>query len=261
MTPSVQQLGDNTESFGSTAGRPHLIEGAPQNRWGTAADADDLIPQPKILLEGTHLNRKTDIAFALAEHVDVVGHRKHRWHIPLISSEWQTRSDEQPTKSNPGRTMIDYLERDDDWAHEAFETYVRLLELHRDYYWVIDRFHVSTIAFQQMAYEREVDLAWVDQRLAALGVVLVHSWRDPASFGTARDLRLTYSENPHNYDDLSVFIREQELMQEIIDSSAMASCTVDVTDGDIDRVANDVLGEVRRLGLYYQPGQADQGDL
>lgn len=258
MTSSAQ-LGNGTGSSGrSTTRRPLLIEGAPQNRWGTSADADDVIPQPKILLEGTHLNRKTDIAFALAEHVDVIGYRKHRWHIPLISGEWQTRSDKQPTKSKPGRTMIDYLPGDDNWAHEAFETYVRLLELHRDYYWVIDRFHISTMAFQQMAYGRAVDLTWVDQRLAAVGVVLVHCWRDPDSFSSARDLRLTYSENPHNYDDLSVFIHEQELIQEIISSSVMASCTVDVTDGDIDRVASDILGEARRLGLFYQPGHADR---
>jgi len=66
------------------------------------------IPQPKIILEGTHLTRKTDIAFALAEHPRIIGERKHRWHIPLVSSEWDTFSDEQPTKANPGRSMIEY---------------------------------------------------------------------------------------------------------------------------------------------------------
>jgi hypothetical protein len=247
-------------SAGNDGGSWTLQDGlAPRNRWGTSKEADDVIPQPKILLEGTHLNRKTDIAFALAEHVELIGHRKHRWHIPLISSEWQTKSDEQPTKSKPGRNMIDYLPGDDDWAREAFETYVRLMELHRDYYWVIDRFHVSAIAFQYMAHGRQVDLSWVDKRLADLGVLLVHCRRDPDSFGAARVLRLTYSENPHNYDDLRVFLREQELMQDIIDNSAMETYTVDVTDGDIGRVADDIVSEVRRRGLFYRTGYTDDG--
>lgn len=231
---------------------PSLIEGAPQNRWGTEDDADQWIPQPKILLEGTHLTRKTDIAFALAEHVDVIGHRKRRWHIPLISAEWQTRSDRQPTKSEPGRSMIDYWESDNAWAAEAYETYVRLLELNRDYYWIIDRFHISTISYRKLAYGHDVDLSWVDQRLAALGAVLVHCRRDPHSFAAAREHRLTYSENPHNYDDLDAFIREQELMAAIVAGSNMATCTVDVTDGDVDRIAAEIVGQVKNLGLFYR---------
>ncbi len=132
------------------------------------------IPQPKIILEGTHLTRKTDVAFALAEHVEIVGNRRRRWHIPLISSEWETRSDEQPTKAEPGRSMIDFREGDEPWMYACYETYVRLLELHRDYYWIIDRFHISTVSFQRRAHGKHFNLDWVDRRLARLGFVLVH---------------------------------------------------------------------------------------
>jgi hypothetical protein len=228
------------------------VERRQPDKWGTAEDADRWIPQPKILLEGTHLTRKTDIAFALAEHVDIIGHRKRRWHVPLISAEWQTRSDAQPTKSEPGRSMIDFWAGDESWAMECFETYVRLLELHRDYYWVIDRFHVSAMAYQRQVHDRELDLSWADSRLAALGVVLVHCHRAPDTFEAARAHRLTYSENPHNYDNLDVFIGEQELMAELVGKSAMPSITVDVSDGDVDRVASDIIERVRALGLFYR---------
>ena len=102
----------------------------------SAAREDDSppIPQPKILLEGTHLTRKTDVAFALAEHPDIIGMRKRRWHIPLLSAEWETRSDSQPTKANPGRSMIDFGPDDLPWVLECYENHTRLLELHRDYY-------------------------------------------------------------------------------------------------------------------------------
>ena len=43
---------------------------------------------PKIILEGTRLTHKTDIAFMLNEHPRIVGPRKYRYHSPLISAEW-----------------------------------------------------------------------------------------------------------------------------------------------------------------------------
>ena len=43
---------------------------------------------PKVILEGTRLTVKTEIAFALNEHPRVVGPRRYRYHSPLISAEW-----------------------------------------------------------------------------------------------------------------------------------------------------------------------------
>lgn len=212
----------------------------------------DPIPQPKIVLEGTHLTRKTDVAFALAEHVDIIGHRRRRWHIPLLSAEWETRSDEQPTKAAPGRSMIDYLPGDEPWVIECYDAYVRLLELQRDYYWVLDRFHVSTMSHQRLA-GRDIDLSWVDQRLAALGFVLVHLRRDPATFERAREHRLTYSENRHRYNDLRPFIREQDVMADLVSASALPALTVDVSDDDVDRIAAEILSWVKAIDAWWRP--------
>jgi hypothetical protein len=207
------------------------------------------------VLEGTHLTRKTDVAFALAEHVDIIGHRRRRWHIPLVSAEWETRSDEQPTKASPGRSMIDYLPGDEPWVLESYEAYLRLLELHRDYYWVVDRFHVSTMSHQRLA-GREINLGWVDQRLAALNAVMVHLRREPATFARAREHRLTYSENPHRYDDLARFVHEQEVMAELVAASAMPTLTVDVSDDDVDRIADEILAWVKAVGAWWRPVDA-----
>ena len=43
---------------------------------------------PKIILEGTRLTHKTDLAFLLNEHPRIVGPRKYQYHSPLISGEW-----------------------------------------------------------------------------------------------------------------------------------------------------------------------------
>jgi hypothetical protein len=43
---------------------------------------------PKIILEGTRLTHKSNIAFALNDHPHIVGLRKYRYHSSLISAEW-----------------------------------------------------------------------------------------------------------------------------------------------------------------------------
>jgi hypothetical protein len=211
-----------------------------------------LIPQPKILLEGTHLTRKTDVAFALAEHPRIIGDRRRRWHIPLISAEWETRSDAPQTKQNPGWSIIDYPPTDEQWMLRAFDAYLSILELHAQYYWIVDRFHISTMAHQQLEHGHRVDLQWVDDRLAALGFVLVHLRRDSQTFEAARTHRLTYSENPHRYSDLTKYVREQDMMADLISKSAIPSVTVDVSNGDVGRIANDVLDWVESHG-YLRP--------
>lgn len=219
-----------------------------------SAISDTAIPQPKILLEGTHLTRKTDVAFALAEHRDVIGSRRRRWHIPLLSAEWETRSDGPPTKERPGWSMIDFRADDEAWALECYENHTRLLELHRDYYWIVDRFHISTVSHQRLVYGREVELGWVDERLEALGFVLVHCWRAPDTFPAAREHRLTYSENPTRYQDLQAFVREQELMADLIAASRLPSLTIDVSQADVEDLSATILDWVREIGAFWWRG-------
>jgi hypothetical protein len=170
-----------------------------------------LIPQPKIILEGTHLTLKTDIAFALAEHPRIIGHRKHRWHIPLVSSEWETLSDSPPTKVFPGRSMITFEPHEEPWALEAYHTWARIFELHRDYYWIVDRFHISTRSYQLRHAKRDIQFEWLEERLEALNFHVVHCVRRPDTFEAARAERLTYSENPTRYNNLQEFERNKSL--------------------------------------------------
>ena len=216
------------------------------------------IPQPKIILEGTHLTRKTDVAFALAEHVEIVGQRKRRWHIPLISAEWETRSDKQPTKEEPGRSMIVFEDGDEDWVNECYDNYVRMLELHRDYYWIVDRFHISTMSYQQQVKGRQFNLGWVDGRLAKLGFVLVHLVRQPNSFPSAREHRLTYSENPHRYNNLDLFIDEQKVMAKLIKASALKALTIDVTEKNVEHIARVILDWTKEIGAFWRKADLPQ---
>jgi hypothetical protein len=78
---------------------------------------------PKIILEGTRLTHKTDIAFALNEHPRIVGPRKYRYHSPLISAEWCGF-----TNYPWGRGLINFEAQEEALAMETYQTWGRLFQ-------------------------------------------------------------------------------------------------------------------------------------
>src|SRR5688572_9409743 len=113
---------------------------------------------PKIILEGTRLTNKTDIAFALNEHPRIVGPRKYRYHSPLISAEWCSF-----TNFPWGRGMINCEPNEEAQAMETYRTWVHLFELQRYYSWIIDRFHLSTRAYQMDRHGKNYDFGWLEE--------------------------------------------------------------------------------------------------
>src|SRR4051794_39553278 len=79
---------------------------------------------PKIILEGTRLTQKTDLAFALNEHPRIVGPRKYRYHSPLVSAEWCAF-----TNVPWGRGLINFEPQEEAQAMETYATWARLFEL------------------------------------------------------------------------------------------------------------------------------------
>jgi hypothetical protein len=191
---------------------------------------------PKLILEGTRLTHKTDIAFALNEHPRVVGPRRYRYHSPVISAEWCAF-----TNVPWGRGLINFEPQEEALAMETYATWARLFELQRYYSWIVDRFHLSTIVYQRRVHGREYDFRWLEERLLPLGFRLVLCTRSPDSFARARDERLKVSGNPGQYDRLEPFIAEQEELRFEVGRSLLPSFEVDVSDDDVggaaDRIA------------------------
>ncbi|HOO21645.1 MAG TPA: hypothetical protein PL011_09695 [Kiritimatiellia bacterium] len=192
---------------------------------------------PKIILEGTRLTFKTELAFALNEHPRVVGPRRYRYHSPVISAEWCAF-----TNYPWGRGLLNFEPHEEALAMETYATWARLFELQRYYSWIIDRFHLSTRMVQLMTRGIHYDFRWLEDRLRPLNFRLVFCTRSPDSFAAARDKRLPVSGKPDQYDDLSRFVREQELLQRLVAESTLPALTLDVSDNDIpaaaDRIAD-----------------------
>lgn len=201
---------------------------------------------PKIILEGTRLTFKTDIAFALNEHPRIVGPRKYCYHSPLISAEWCAF-----TNFPWGRGLINFEPHEEAQAMETYQTWARLFELQRYYSWIIDRFHISTRAYQLQHYGKDYNFCWLEERLAALGFRLIFCNRTPESFQAARAERLKVSGNPKQYDDLDMFVREQELMQRLIAQSLLPVKEVDVSGNDIPRACEEIADWLTETGGLY----------
>lgn len=201
---------------------------------------------PKIILEGTRLTLKTEIAFALNEHPRIVGPRKYRYHSPLVSGEWCAF-----TNYPWGRGLINFAPEEEALALETYHTWLRLFELQRYYSWIVDRFHISTQAYQFQTTGKEYDFHWIEERLQPIGFHLVLCTRTPESFAAARAARLKVSGNPRQYDDLDLFIREQDLMRRLVGRSILPVLELDISDSDVGRATERVADWLEQTGGLY----------
>jgi len=201
---------------------------------------------PKIILEGTRLTHKTDIAFALNEHPRIVGPRKYQYHSPLISGEWCAF-----TNFPWGRGLINFNLQEEQQAMETYHTWLRLFELQRYYSWIIDRFHISTMMHQQKYCGRNYDLRWVEERLLPLGFHLVFCHRSRESFEKAKQKRLKVSGNPKQYDNLNIFFEEQEILFELVEKSILPKLYLDVSSDKVKLLTDSVADWIEQTGGLY----------
>jgi hypothetical protein len=201
---------------------------------------------PKIILEGTRLTFKTEIAFALNEHPRIVGPRRYRYHSPLISGEWCAF-----TNFPWGRGLINFEPQEEALAMETYHTWARLFELQKYYSWIVDRFHISTRAYQLMTYQRDYDFRWLEQRLAPRGFRLVFMNRTPESFAAAREERLKVSGKPSQYDDLNNFVDEQNLIRRLVSESSLPTLELDISDNNIPAAVENIADWMEQNGGLY----------
>ena len=203
---------------------------------------------PKIILEGTRLTFKTEIAFELNEHPRIVGPRKYRYHSPLISAEWCAF-----TNFPWWRGPINFEPQEESLAMETYATWARMFELQRYYSWIVDRFHISTRAYQLQTYHKDYDFHWLEERLAPLNFRMVLLTRSPESFAAAREERLKVSGNPSQYDNLDVFIEQQELMRRLVRESMLPVLEVDISDNSIPAAVERIADWMESTGGLYMP--------
>ena len=82
---------------------------------------------------------------------------------------------------------------------------------------------------------------------------IVFCTRSPESFDAAREERLKVSGNPSQYNDLRPFIREQQIMKELISKSMLPSLTLDISENNILAAVERVADWLEESGGLYMP--------
>lgn len=201
---------------------------------------------PKIIIEGTRLTFKTELAFKLNEHPEIVGQRKYRYHSPVISAEWCAF-----TNFPWGRGLINFESDEEALAMETYRTWARLFELQKYYSWIIDRFHISTQLYQLLYKNKYYNFDWLEEKLKNLGFHLILLTRSDESFHNARLERLKISGNPSQYDNLDIFINEKKKFLELFDKSILTKNIFDISDNNLDRVCDQIADWLKSTGGLY----------
>ncbi len=211
---------------------------------------------PKIILEGTRLTHKTDLAFALNEHPRIVGPRRYRYHSPLISAEWCGFT---PFPWGRGPITFEPGGEEQERAMAVFDAWVRLIELQPYYSWIIDRFHLSARSYQLAEHGLDLDFTALEARLLALDVHLVLCTRRDGTWEDARAERLLVSGNPSQYDDPARFRREQDLLRRLAGESALPVLELDTSDGDVADACDRIADWMSSTGGLWPRGHAPSG--
>ncbi len=201
---------------------------------------------PKIILEGTRLTHKTDIAFALNDHPRIVGPRKYRYHSPLVSAEWCGF-----TNYPWGRGLINFEPQEEALALDTYHTWLRLFQQLRFYSWIVDRFHISTQVYQYINRGKTYDFTWLEHGLKELGFKLVFCNRSADSFAQARAERVKVSGKPSQYDDLKVFVHEQQVMESWIAASQLDTLRLDISDDNVPKAVESIADWMEATGGLY----------
>ena len=128
-----------------------------------------------------------------------------------------------------------------------------MFELQRYYSWVVDRFHLSTQAYQLLTYGKCPDFGWLEERLLLQTVRPTCVTRSPDSFARAREERLKVSGNSRQFHDLELFTREQELLQKLVSQSRLPCLWVDISDNQLDAAVERVVAWMETTGGLSMP--------
>jgi hypothetical protein len=71
------------------------------------------------------------------------------------------------------------------------------------------------------------------------------------SFAAAREERIKVSGKPDQYDDLSIFIREQELMRQLVSDSMLPVLRVDISDDNVSNAVGTIADWLETTGGLY----------
>ncbi|KAA3600430.1 MAG: hypothetical protein DWQ06_09305 [Calditrichaeota bacterium] len=190
---------------------------------------------PKIILEGTEYTFKTAISILLNEHPKIVGERKiSRNHSPTLTTEWNAF-----THFEQGKGVINFSEDELQKAINLYKTWLELIKVQNDRFWVIDGFHLATKVYQKIYNSFDFDIKWIEEKLKESEFKLVLCKREESSFLRAIEENENLNERERQIK-ISNLKREQVTFEEEFEKSTLEKIIVDVTHGNFKKSSNEI---------------------
>jgi len=162
-----------------------------------------------------------------------------RFSATLVSAEWHVFH--EPYQPYIGPSLINIIPPYTGIIMEAYYHLARIMRIFRYQKFIIDRFHISAQFFQRKLRNTNIDFSWLEDMLIPLDVRIILCTRNPETYEDVLQKRLSQSYPPELYpSNAEEFARDQEVYRELVRNSRLKSLEVDVTDGNLDQVIQEI---------------------
>lgn len=202
--------------------------------------------RPRIIIEGTDFAGTRDLALALSQHPRIVGKPGNRCFTAIISAKW-CNLNQFPW----GDKLIDFTSDEVEQAIRNYNTWVSLIELQRHTGWIIDRFHLTTCAYQLLHNQAEYTFDWLEERLQKLGFHQVLLTQNPGSLRAV----IESSGQIHQHHLLETRLQEQDLLRRLASNSRLPTMEIDVSEMDTLKTADEIADWIQHQGANIPPDE------
>jgi hypothetical protein len=200
--------------------------------------------RPRIIVEGTDFVGTKEIALALSTHPRIVGRSWERCFTTVISAKWCSF-----TEFPWGNKLVDFTPEEESQAMQNYRTWVSLIELQRHTGWIIDRFHLSTCAYQLQQYRAEYDFDWLEERLKKLCFHQILITQKPETLREA--IGSTTQKNQNAKFD--AVIQEQNLLRQLASNSALPTKEIVITENNTQKTTDVIADWIVEVGGNIPP--------
>ena len=202
--------------------------------------------RPRIILEGTDYAGTKNIAMALSAHLKVVGKSWERGYTAVISAKWCSF-----TRFPWGEKLFDFTPGEAEQAMQNYRTWMSLIELQRHTGWIIDRFQLTTRAYQLQHYQAEYAFGWLEERLQKCGFYQVLVTQTPEALREA----ISKSGNSSLLEQFDAIIEEQNLLRQLAATSILPTMEIVVSENDTHKTADEVADWIDSIGANIPSGE------
>ena len=204
--------------------------------------------RPRIILEGTDYAGTKNIAMALSAHLKVVGKSWERGYTAVISAKWCSF-----TRFPWGEKLFDFTPGEAEQAMQNYRTWMSLIELQRHTGWIIDRFQLTTRAYQLQHYQAEYAFGWLEERLQKCGFYQVLVIQTPEAVRGAIG-KTGISSQMERFDSV---IEEQNMLRKLAAESILPTTEIIVSENDTQKNADSIADWVESIGANFPSGDDD----